>query len=460
MTTRTISNFLNNDLGDYAFYKVLTQLPNNLDGLTVTQRKIIWVLSKYPDKKFKTAQTYSYLLNETNYIHGDVSVYNTANNLAAKFKNNLNLITPYSNFGTRSIPRPASPRYTELKFSKLAKLIFPKIDFNLLPTQKFEGQEIEPYYMAPIIPLALINGNSGIALGYSNKVIGRHPIAVLDLLLGILKKEITNIPSQIDPWVPYFKGNIAAGNNDKQWIFKGIIKKVKKNTNTGILEIIEIPFQSRENYIEKVLSSLRESGTVISYSDSCEKNKLEFKIKVPIEVYNKSNDELLNLFGLISTQSETLTFLDRTNGKLELLEFNNMAEYLFLWIKNRAKLYTERKEFLLKQLESDLIKLENRIRFITEIVNNQLIVNKKKKSVIEKELKSTGYIQYDDNYNYLLNMPIYNLTNEKIAELQKTFRDKKKEYNLLKKTKSVDLWIDDLEKLKEELIKDVTEKEI
>jgi len=459
MKIRRIKDFLNKDLGDYAFYKVLTQLPNSLDGLTVTQRKILWVLSKMPDKKIKTAQTYSYLLNETNYIHGDASVYNTANNLAAKFKNNLSLITPYANFGTRSIPRPSSPRYTELKFSKLAKLIFPKTDYALLPDQKFEGQLIEPYYLAPILPLALINGNSGIALGYSNKVLGRHPLHILELLLGILKKEITNIPNQIIPWLPYFKGTIESGSNDKQWIFKGVIEKGKENKNTGFLDIIEIPFHSRESYIEKVISPLREEGKIISYSDSCNKNNMAFKVKVPIEIYNLNEEELLELFGLISTHSETLTFLDRVDGKLELLEFDNMAEYLFLWIKKRAGLYSQRKELLLNQIKQELIKLENRMRFITEIVNNDLIINKKKKSILEKELKERNY-QELNGYDYLLNMPLYNLTAEKIKELEKQVKEKRKEFEELSKVHPVQLWINDLEKLKPELEKEIKEKEI
>ncbi|RUM58961.1 MAG: hypothetical protein DSY59_05095 [Persephonella sp.] len=91
-------------------------------------------------KKIKTAQTYSYLLNETLYVHGEMSVYNTANNLAAKYKNNINLLTPYANFGTRTIQEAASPRYTELKFSNTGKKIFLNQDSVLMVSQIFEGR--------------------------------------------------------------------------------------------------------------------------------------------------------------------------------------------------------------------------------------------------------------------------------------------------------------------------------
>ena len=232
--TIKLEEFLDTDLGNYSFYKVLTQIPNLTDGIGITQRKIAYVmLSKLPDKKIKTAQSYSYLLNETNYVHGDASVYNTAENLAATYKNNINLLEPFANFGTRTIQSASSPRYTEFKLSKIAKFLFPKEDFPILETQVFEGKEIEPYFMTPILPLGLINGGAGIAMGYSSSVLGRNPVEILNILKGILKREIKEIPANIKPWLPFFKGSIEQGENSKQWIFKGVMKKkgIKRKKN-------------------------------------------------------------------------------------------------------------------------------------------------------------------------------------------------------------------------------------
>jgi DNA topoisomerase-2 len=79
------------------------------------------------------------------------------------------------------------------------------------------------------------------------------------------------------------------------------------------------------------------------------------------------------------------------------------------------------------------------------IINKKLEINNKKKSEIEEKLIELKFTKIEDSYNYLLSMPIYNLTQEKIEELKKQENEKQTEYDILVKMKPHDLWLIDLD---------------
>ena len=91
------------------------------------------------------------------------------------------------------------------------------------------------------------------------------------------------------------------------------------------------------------------------------------------------------------------------------------------------------------------------------IIEKKLIVNNKKKSDIEEELEKLKFPRLGKNrndtdvsYNYLLSMPIYNLTKEKIDELKNQEEDKNVEYNTLDSMTVHDIWLNELNKIEKE----------
>lgn len=78
------------------------------------------------------------------------------------------------------------------------------------------------------------------------------------------------------------------------------------------------------------------------------------------------------------------------------------------------------------------------------IVEKKLEINNKKKSEIEADLEKNKFPKHDNTYNYLLSMPLYNLTNEKIEELKKHEKDKQTEHDDLVSKKPEQLWMHDL----------------
>jgi len=138
--------------------------------------------------------------------------------------------------------------------------------------------------------------------------------------------------------------------------------------------------------------------------------------------------------------------------------YDNLAEYLKDWIIERLKWYQVRKDFILNDIKLKILIAENRLKFIQDILNKKIIIERKKKREIEKQLEKNDYFKKDDKYDYLLNMPLYSLTHEKIQELKKLIRNLKTEHKEIEKTPVQQFWINDLNELEPLIKKEITEK--
>ena len=116
----------------------------------------------------------TFILNNQYVYVFQQSLAMTIVNLAQNFvgSNNLNLLMPIGQFGTRihGGKDSASARYIFTKLSPLARLVFPQHDDNVLNFLVEDNQMIEPEWYCPIIPMALVNGADGIGTGYSTKI--------------------------------------------------------------------------------------------------------------------------------------------------------------------------------------------------------------------------------------------------------------------------------------------------
>jgi DNA topoisomerase-2 len=139
-------------------------------------------------------------------------------------------------------------------------------------------------------------------------------------------------------------------------------------------------------------------------------------------------------------------------------KYNSPVEIMEEYYVVRLKLYEKRKEYELDILRNQLKMISNKVRFIMMIVDKKLIVNNKKRSELEAELDKHKFAKFDSTYNYLLGMPIYNLTVEKIDELKKQEEDKQHQYEELEKLTIETMWVNELNKLEKEYNKWITHR--
>lgn len=357
-------------------------------------------------------------------------------NLAQSFKNNAPLLEEDGQFGSLRSPESGAPRYIGTKLSSNFRLIYK--DFELLEYKKEEGEKIEPYFFLPIIPMILVNGSQGIAVGFASNILNRNIKDVIKQCKKVIEgKRIINLK----PSLNQFKGDwIENKNNTLRWIIRGKFEKL----NTTTILITELPPSITYEKYEKHLDKLIQDKLIEDYEDNC-KDDINYKIKFKRTELNKLNEsDLIKLLNLEEFQTENLSTLDE-NGRLKLFEsVNDMIKY---FVNFRLTYYEKRKDFLLRKSMKDLDVLNNKLKFIKLILEKKIEINNKTKSNIVKQIEKNKISKIDESYDYLLRLPIYSLTKEIFDKLKNDTKNKEEEIKSIKKSQPKEMYLNDLDEL-------------
>ena len=198
-TSISSSQYILDTSREYSIYVCSDRaIPYATDGLKDVQRKALWLMRNKGDK-IKTVSLAGEMISSELYVHGDASAGEAVSMLAAPYLNNIPLIEGIGAFGTRVAPKDGigAPRYTYVKKSKITQeLVYADLDIVSLK-ENYSGQ-LEPKTFLPLIPLLLLNGVSGIAVGWSTDILPRKPSDIIDACISALDgKEIPEIQ-------PYF----------------------------------------------------------------------------------------------------------------------------------------------------------------------------------------------------------------------------------------------------------------
>lgn len=194
--TALVSVDLNEELKtsfmSYAFSTILGRaLPDARDGLKPVHRRVLYamkVLNLTPDSSYrKCARIVGEVLGKY-HPHGDQSVYDALVRMAQDFVMMHPLISGHGNFGSIDNDPPAAMRYTEAKLSQiayealLADIDEDTVDFN----PNFDGNEIEPLVLPARLPILLINGANGIAVGMATSIPPHNLNEVIDAMIALI----------------------------------------------------------------------------------------------------------------------------------------------------------------------------------------------------------------------------------------------------------------------------------
>jgi DNA topoisomerase-2 len=129
--------------------------------------------------------------------------------------------------------------------------------------------------------------------------------------------------------------------------------------------------------------------------------------------------------------------------KKGICKYKSPEEILVDFVEIRIDTYKKRKAFLLKSLEQKYTKLENMSRFVNAVINEKIIVFKRKKADLESEI-SKSYVKIDGSYEYLLNIRTYQYTAEAVQNLTEEAIKTNRELEILAKTSHLTMWKNDL----------------
>jgi DNA gyrase/topoisomerase IV subunit A len=444
---RTITEYLDNDYAAYGMYTIENRaIPSVIDGFKPTQRKIIYVGNRLwkgsNDKPSKVFQFAGRIAADAHYHHGDTSLNSAIIGMAQTFKNSLPLLDGIGQFGSLRSPDPGAARYISTRLNSNFRNIYK--DFELLETREEEGNEIEPSYFLPVIPTVLLNGSSGIAVGFATNILNRNPIDLIDTCLKSLQGKRFKEPL---PWWKGFNGEVKI-SEEKANGYK--INGSLEILNTTTVKITELPPSMTYQKFEVLLNNLQEGGHIQYYDDNCKNEEINYTIKfqraVLAEKIRKGYIE--KMFKLEMSETENLTCLDE-RGKLII--FKNITELISYFVKFRLTFYSKRKEYQLSELAKQHLTLSNKARFIKDIIDGKLTVNNAPKKSIIIYLEANKFDKIDDSYNYLLNMPIYSLTKERYDDLLMQISINKKESKIIKELEPTKMYESDLLELKKKI---------
>lgn len=489
----TFSDFINKELVLFSNLDNERSIPSLVDGFKPGQRKVLFSCFKRNlVKELKVAQLAGSVAELSAYHHGEQSLMSTIINLAQNFvgSNNINLLLPIGQFGTRlhGGKDSASPRYIFTALNPLTRLMFNPKDDPLFNYINDDGLKVEPDWYCPIIPSVLVNGAEGIGTGWSTKVPNYNPREIIRNLKLMINGEE---PTPMKPFYKNFRGKIDV-LDDYRVVTNGEIALIGENT----VEITELPIgvwtqAYKENVLEAMLHGTDKEKNpqpiITDYKEYHTDTTVRFVVKFNNEQFQSANKMGLHkFFKLQKTISlNSMVLFDHTGC---LRRYDSTREILREYFTVRSALYKKRKEYLEGMLGSESCKLDNMARFIVEKIEGKIKVENMKRVDIIKLLKSRNYdpdpvlkwkqrIMRDDGhesndlneaeqeeetaggsdekkyFDYLLGMPIWNLTLEKKEEILKQQKAKGDELAALKAKSANQLWLDDLEHFLSELDK-------
>jgi DNA topoisomerase II len=452
MIEKSISNFLNEENKEYAMYVIQRRaIPSVIDGFKISQRKAIDVFRDVysKDKKLKRVFQWAGIVASSKmFHHSNTSLEDAIVGLGQDYKNNLKLLRTEGQFGSSLVPYAASSRYISCALDPIFFKIFK--DFDLLNFLEEEGEIIEPMFFLPIIPMILVNGSSGIAVGFASNILNRDPLRIIDVCIKILQNE--NYNNVFRPSIKDFKGEVEQDKENKlKWNFYGeyIVKDPETLRNVNDIDTIKItkycPSMTYEK-IEEILSKLEDEKFIYSYENNSS-NDINILVKLQKDY---PEDLIRKKLKLDSSETENLTVLDEYGN---LKNFESTKDIIEYFVSFRLKYYTIRKLKIIEKYNKEIFVLENKILFLKSIINKKLKIGNEKKASIIDQLEKLKIEKLEDSYDYLLSMPIYSLTEELYNKLIKNLEEVKKELKEFSKISEVEMYIYELEELKDYIIK-------
>ena len=425
-------DFIHKDLIHFSYYNLERSIPNVMDGLKTSQRKILYAAFKRNlTQEIRVAQFAGYVSEHTGYHHGEASLNETIVGMAQDFmgSNNIPWLVPQGQFGTRiqGGKDAASPRYIHTYLQPRIRKLVPEEDFAVLKYRDDDGLPVEPEWYAPVLPMLLVNGSRGIGTGYSTYIPPCDPAVIKKKLISKIR---TERPLKSDPpLVPYFEG------------FKGTY------TEDGVVGVFK---KDKEDF---VVTELPPGTWTADYREWLEKELAEGRIK---DFTDTSTDQQINIRikgieekALVKSLTEKVrtTNMHAFNSEGVITKYETLTDILCEFWTVRINLYETRRAYQIKTLNEKLPYHKNVVRFIRDQIQDEPKVVLKKKTLEEcnKILGEHEYPHIDGSYDYIMRLPVSAFTSEKVAKHEKDMEDLLAEIARLEATNAEKMWLADLE---------------
>jgi len=409
MTNTPTTDYILETSRDYSIYTCTNRgIPDVRDGLKDSQRKALFLIKPMSDK-IKTVSLAGTMISSNIFVHGDAAASAMLSLLAAPYCNNVPFLQGIGAFGTKVGPQDwGAPRYTYLKTNQFTReLIY--TDYDIIPMKEnYDGSVMEPTHFLPLVPLVLLNGISGIAVGWSTDILPHSLSDIIDATIAAIDDKTIK---KLVPKYEYLDCSVKdLGNNS--WEFTG---KVRIEGSTIFVE--ELPPDLSLEKFKARLNKMEEDDQIQTYYDRSSKTtNVEIKFKRGT-IDGWTEDRAIEFLKLRSKQTERLVVLDWTGNSIKQFTtaeelIKEFVEWRFKWYETRYKKLKADTEVQLKWQQAIKLCIEKKLpQFLPTAENKTEIVDKIK--TICKSLNLD-----DDQVNRIASLPSYRWAKDSLAEVE------------------------------------------
>lgn len=389
-------------------------LPDIRDGLKPVARRILFSMHEMSLTSSKPTRKSARVVGDVMgkyHPHGDGSIYGTAVRLAQPFTTRYPLIIGQGNFGSVEDP-PAAMRYTEMKLASVSDEVLADIDketIEFLPN--FDGTMVEPKVLPTKIPLFLINGSIGIAVGMATAAAPHNLTEVINALLAFIDNEditVSELMNHIKG--PDFPSAAFMFDSNIQNIYETGRGSVTLRAKADIIEnnkrqcivITELPFQvDRSKLIARIAELYKEKKLegidgITDIRD--ESDKSGTRIVIELRKGLQAKTVLNTLYRRTELQSKySISMRALVNNVPQMV---TLKDIFWHFLDHRKSVVIKRAEFELKAAEKK-----------AHILQGYLIVFDNLDNVLNDVKQSTST---EETYDKLR---LYNLSDEQIKAI-------------------------------------------
>ena len=457
--------FIQKELIKFCCYSCERAIPNVMDGMKTSQRKILYsAFKRNLTTEIKVAQFAGYVSEHSNYHHGEASLCGTIIHMAQNYvgSNNINLLAPNGQFGTRigkdGSPGDdhASPRYIFTELASMTRALFPKDDDAILTYLEDDGDSIEPEFYLPIIPMILVNGAEGIGMGYSTQVVCYSPENIIDYLEARLGTTAQRLDTS--EWVPYYEGFRGTITRMEGGGAKFLVRGIVEEIGADKVRITELPIGMATSKMMSLLKTLVEpvkdsktdkvTGPAV-IKDYCENNtdtQVDIVVEFPkggLAAHRANLDKLLKLTTTLTTANMYLF-----DSQCRLRKYERVDDILEEYYNVRLAAFERRRAHVIAMKERDLVLLSNRARYILETLEGQIDLRRKSGAEIVALLSGREFAQIEGDYEYLLKLRMDSVSKEKAAKIIEERDHVAAQLAGLRATTGAQIWLGELRALR------------
>lgn len=434
---------------DYSMSVIVSRaLPDVRDGLKPVHRRVLYGMYELGVTANSSYKKSARIVGEVMgkyHPHGDSSVYDTMVRLAQEWSMRYQLVDGQGNYGSVDGDPPAAMRYTEARLKKISEEILSDIDKDTVDTQlNFDDTLEEPKVMPTRIPILLVNGASGIAVGMATNMAPHN----LTESISAICAYIDNRNITIDELMQHIKapdfptGGIIYGYEGVKSAFETgrgrIILRGKANFEEvhgrEAIVVTEIPYQvNKADMIARTAELIKEDKLqgISEIRDESDRNGMRVVYELKHDAIPNVVLNLLYKYTALQT-SFSVNNIALVNGRPVQL---NLKDIIHHFVEHRHDVVVRRTQYLLKKAQERAHILEGFMKVIATQDTLDLAIKIIRESSSPSEAK-TGLIQEfeltDIQAQAILDLRLARLTGMELDKIRDEYDAIMKEIEYLK----------------------------